>query len=442
MLRYESMAFSISMMKRWNPYTYLNRLEKMGIRMDLDAVRKALKGLGNPERGYPSILIAGTNGKGSVAAMAASILSAGGFSVGLYTSPHLVNVRERIRIGNMMIPEGDFWETMRDVDDHLIEPLTYFEFMTVLAFHYFRQKKINVAVVEVGMGGRLDATHVISPSVAVISHIALDHQEYLGKRLKDIAREKAAIIPRRGICITGVQQLSARQVIVDTCREREATLLRVGGEIRVRRHRKDGAFSYGSPIHAYTSLRCGLVGGHQQTNAALAVAAVETMAVKGFNVNEEAVREGLGNVRWEGRLEVLQKAPLLLLDGAHNPAGVGSLCRVLREDFSFRRLIVLFGVLRDKHYPEMIRRLSVFQPFMILTEPPSERSMPPAELLPIARTYLQQSEMIPSPVDALKYALSLAGKDDLVCVTGSLYLVGEIKKTFPPLGTMIAAGEK
>lgn len=430
------------MMTRWNPYTYLSKLEKMGIRMDLDAVRKALKGLGNPERGYPSILIAGTNGKGSVAAMTASILSAGGFSVGLYTSPHLVEVRERIRIGNMMIPEGDFWETMRDVDDHLTEPLTYFEFMTVLAFHYFQQKKIDVAVVEVGMGGRLDATHVISPSVAVISHIALDHQEYLGKRLKDIAGEKAAIIPRRGICITGVRQLSARQVIVDTCREREATLLRVGGEIRVRRHRKDGAFSYGSTIHAYTSLHCGLVGVHQQTNAALAVAAVEAMAIKGFNVNEKAVREGLGNVRWEGRLEVLQKAPVLLLDGAHNPAGVGSLCRALRNDFSFRRLIVLFGVLRDKHYPEMIRRLSVFQPFMILTEPSSERSMPPAELLPIARTFLQQAEMIPSPVDALKYALSLAGKDDLICVTGSLYLVGEIKKTFPSMRTMIAAEGK
>lgn len=441
MFCYESMAFSIFMMTQWNPYTYLNGLEKMGIRMDLDAVREALKALGNPERDYPSILIAGTNGKGSVAAMTASILSAGGFSVGLYTSPHLTEVRERIRIGNTMIPERDFGETMRVVDDYLTEPLTYFEFMTVLALHYFQQKRIDVAVVEVGMGGRLDATHVIDPSVAVISHIALDHQEYLGNRLKDIAGEKAAIIPRRGICITGVRQLSARQVIVDTCREREATLLRVGGEIQVIRHRA-GAFSYRSPAHAYARLHCGLVGAHQQTNAALAVASVEAMAVKGFTVNEESVREGLGNVRWEGRLEVLQKSPVLLLDGAHNPAGIGSLCRALRNDFSFRRLIVLFGVLRDKRYHEMIRRLSVFQPLMILTQPPSERSMPPAELLSFARAFLQRVEMIQSPVDAIKYALSLAGKDDLICVTGSLYLVGEIKKTFPSVRTMIAAEGK
>jgi len=425
------MAFSIFMMTEWNPYTYLNGLEKMGIRMDLDAVRKILKVLGNPERDYPSILIAGTNGKGSVAAMTASILSAGGFSVGLYTSPHLINIRERIRIGNTMITEREFGKTMRDVDDHLTEPLTYFEFMTVLAFHHFRQKKIEVAVVEVGMGGRLDATHVVDPSVVVISHIALDHQEYLGKRLKDIAREKSAIIPKRGICITGVRQLSARQLIVDACREREATLLRIGGEIQVYRHR-DGAFSYRSPAHAYTHLHCGLIGAHQQINAALAIASVEAMTVKGFTVNEESVREGLGNVRWEGRLEVLQKAPVLLLDGAHNPAGIGSLCRALRNKFSFRHLIVLFGVLRDKHYPDMIRRLSVFQPLMILTQLPSERSMPPAELLPIARAFLQRAEIIQSPVDALKYALSLAGEDDLICVTGSLYLVGEIKKLSLP----------
>ncbi len=435
------MAFSIFMMTQWNPYTYLNGLEKMGIRMDLDAVRKILKVLGNPERDYPSILIAGTNGKGSVAAMTASILSAGGFSVGLYTSPHLIDVRERIRIGNVMIPERDFWETTRDVDGHLTEPLTYFEFMTVLAFHYFRQKKIDIAVVEVGMGGRLDATHAIEPSVAVVTHIALDHQEYLGKRLKDIAGEKSAIIPKQGICITGVRQLSARQVIVDTCRERESALLRIGGEITVLRHR-DGAFSYRSPAHAYPRLRCGLVGAHQQINAALAVASVEAMAVRGFTVNEEAVREGLGSVRWEGRLEVLQKAPVLLLDGAHNPAGIGSLCRALRDRFTFRRLIVLFGVLRDKHYPDMIRRLSGFNPLMILTQPPSERSMPPEELLPLARGFLQRAEIIPSPVDALKYAFSLAGEDDLICVTGSLYLVGEIKKTFPSMGTMIAAEGK
>ena len=428
-------------MTKWDPYTYLNGLDKMGIRMDLDAVRKALKALGNPERDYPSILIAGTNGKGSIAAMTASILSAGGFSVGLYTSPHLTDVRERIRIGNMMIPEQDFGETMRDVDDHLSEALTYFELMTVLAFHHFRQKKVDVAVVEVGMGGRLDATRVVDSSVAVISNIALDHQEYLGNRLKDIAGEKAAIIPRRGICIAGVRQLSPRQVIVDTCREREASLLMIGEEIQVSRHR-DGAFSYRSPAHAYTRLHCSLVGAHQQTNAALALASVEAMAVKGFIVNEDAVREGLGTVRWEGRLEALQKAPILLVDGAHNPAGIGSLCRALRNNFSFNRLIVLFGVLRDKHYPDMIRRLSVFQPLMILTQPPTERSMPPAELLPIARALLPRVEMIQSPIDALKRALTLADEDDLICVTGSLYLVGEIKKTFPSLRTMIAAEGK
>jgi dihydrofolate synthase / folylpolyglutamate synthase len=426
------------MMTQWNPYTYLHGLEKMGIRMDLDAVRKTLRALGNPEITYPSILIAGTNGKGSVAAMTASMLSAGGFSVGLYTSPHLIEARERIRVGNIMIPERDFGESMHAVDAHLTEALTYFELLTVLAFHYFRQKKIDIAVLEVGMGGRLDATHAVEPSVAVISQLALDHQEYLGKRLKDIAGEKAAIIPARGTCITGVIQMSARQVIMDACRERKAALLRMGGEIRIYRHR-DGTFSYRSPARSYARLQCGLIGAHQQTNAALAVAAVEAMAVKGFKVSEDALREGLGKVKWEGRLEVLQQAPVLLLDGAHNPAGIGSLCRALRDKFSFHHLIVLFGVLRDKHYTAMISRLSVAQPLMILTEPPNERAIPPAELLPIARAVLQRVDVIRSPVEALKYAFSLAREDDLICVTGSLYLVGEIKKTFPSLGPMLTA---
>ncbi|HPN07720.1 MAG TPA: folylpolyglutamate synthase/dihydrofolate synthase family protein [Syntrophales bacterium] len=405
--------------------------------MDLGAVRAALEALDHPESFYPALLIAGTNGKGSVAAMAAAILAAAGYSVGLYTSPHLVDVRERIRVDGEMITQRDLASAIGEIDRWLDEPLTYFEFLTVLAGFHFRKKKIDIAVIEVGMGGRLDATRVFEAPVAVITNVARDHQEYLGKRLRDIATEKAAIIPAGGICVTAVRPSGARQAIEDMARERGTALWRLGKEIKIRR-RRDGTFSYRCEGRYRHALPCNLKGGHQRQNAALAVAAVEAMADRGIIVSDEAIRRGLAGVHWEGRLEVLHRDPVLLIDGAHNPAGIRVLCRALREEFSFRRLIVVFGVLRDKHYREMAERMVSVASMMILTCPESERSLPPTELLPFTGGATREVETITSPVAALRRAFAVAHAEDLILVTGSLYLVGEIKKTFPSLRTMIA----
>jgi len=421
-----------------DPHSYLQRLTALGIRMDLGAVRAALEALDHPESFYPALLIAGTNGKGSVAAMAAAILAAAGYSVGLYTSPHLVDVRERIRVDGEMITQRDLASAIGEIDRWLDEPLTYFEFLTVLAGFHFRKKKIDIAVIEVGMGGRLDATRVFEAPVAVITNVARDHQEYLGKRLRDIATEKAAIIPAGGICVTAVRPSGARQAIEDMARERGTALWRLGEEIKIRR-RRDGTFSYRCEGRYRHALPCGLKGGHQRQNAALAVAAVEAMADLGIIVSDEAaIRRGLAGVHWEGRLEVLHRDPVLLIDGAHNPAGIRVLCRSLREEFSFRRLIVVFGVLRDKHYREMAERMVSVASMMILTCPESERSLPPTELLPFTGGATREVETITSPVAALRHAFAVAHAEDLILVTGSLYLVGEIKKTFPSLRTMIA----
>ncbi|HQK78150.1 MAG TPA: folylpolyglutamate synthase/dihydrofolate synthase family protein, partial [Syntrophales bacterium] len=417
--------------------SYLQRLTALGIRMDLGAVRAALEALDHPESFYPALLIAGTNGKGSVAAMAAAILAAAGYSVGLYTSPHLVDVRERIRVDGEMITQRDLASAIGEIDRWLDEPLTYFEFLTVLAGFHFRKKKIDIAVIEVGMGGRLDATRVFEAPVAVITNVARDHQEYLGKRLRDIATEKAAIIPAGGICVTAVRPSGARQAIEDMARERGTALWRLGKEIKIRR-RRDGTFSYRCEGRYRHALPCNLKGGHQRQNAALAVAAVEAMADRGIIVSDEAIRRGLAGVHWEGRLEVLHRDPVLLIDGAHNPAGIRVLCRALREEFSFRRLIVVFGVLRDKHYREMAERMVSVASMMILTCPESERSLPPTELLPFTGGATREVETITSPVAALRRAFAVAHAEDLILVTGSLYLVGEIKKTFPSLRTMIA----
>ena len=420
-----------------DPHSYLQRLTALGIHMDLGAVRAALEALDHPESFYPALLIAGTNGKGSVAAMAAAILAAAGYSVGLYTSPHLVDVRERIRVDGEMITQRDLASAIGEIDRWLDEPLTYFEFLTVLAGFHFRKKKIDIAVIEVGMGGRLDATRVFEAPVAVITNVARDHQEYLGKRLRDIATEKAAIIPAGGICVTAVRPSGARQAIEDMARERGTALWRLGKEIKIRR-RRDGTFSYRCEGRYRHALPCNLKGGHQRQNAALAVAAVEAMADRGIIVSDEAIRRGLAGVHWEGRLEVLHRDPVLLIDGAHNPAGIRVLCRALREEFSFRRLIVVFGVLRDKHYREMAERMVSVASMMILTCPESERSLPPTELLPFTGGATREVETITSPVAALRRAFAVAHAEDLILVTGSLYLVGEIKKTFPSLRTMIA----
>jgi len=423
------------------PDKYLHNLKSLGIRLDLSAVRAAFAALGHPERSYPAVLIAGTNGKGSVAAMTAAILAAAGRSVGLFTSPHLVDVRERIRVNGEIISRQDLAAAIIAMDQRLPEPLTYFEFLTVLAGYYFRRRGIDIAVVEVGMGGRLDATREFAAPVAVITNLSLDHQEYLGSRLADIAAEKAAIIPAGGKCITGVRQAGAGQIIAAACQEAGATLLRLGREIKVRRHR-DGSFSYRCAGRHLPGLRCGLAGAHQQRNAALAIAAAAAMNGGKPEISSSAIQAGLSGVHWEGRLEILHRKPLLLVDGAHNPSGIGSLCRALQDEFSFRCLIVVFGVLRDKHYRGMMKRLAALDPRMILTRPASERALPPEELRLLTGCLPVEAEVIPSPAAALRYAFAVARDDDLICVTGSLYLVGEIKKTFPSLRTMIAAKGK
>ena len=428
------------MTRTLDPYKYLQRLTGLGIRMDLGAVRGAFAALGNPAGSYPSVLVGGTNGKGSVAAMTASILAAAGRSVGLYTSPHLVDVRERIRINDRMISRQELAEAITAIDRLLPEPLTYFEFLTVLAGFYFRSRGVDLAVVEVGMGGRLDATRAFASPVTVITNISLDHQEYLGSRLVDIAGEKAAIVPRGGQCITGVRQAAAVGIIAAVCRERGASLRRLGQEIKVC-CRRDGTFTYRDTVRRFSGLSCGLAGRHQRHNAALAVAAAPAVA-GGSGIPEEAVHAGLSGVHWEGRLEVLHEDPPVVIDGAHNPAGIGTLCRALAEGFSYRRLIVVFGVLRDKEYRRMMGKLAALRPRLILTCPAGERALPPGELKKLSEGMSLEAEVVPSPPAALRRALAVARRGDLVCVTGSLYLVGEIKKAFPSLRTMIAAQGK
>lgn len=412
------------------PLEYLSHLNSSVIRLGLDPVKKLLASLRNPQDDYASLLIGGTNGKGSIAATAAAILREAGYRVGLYTSPHLVDLRERICVDGEMISSTDLDRTIDEVRGQVREDVTYFEFLTAVAFLYFSRRQVDVAVLEVGLGGRLDATNVVKPAASVISNISLEHQDYLGKRLSDIAREKGGIIPEGGVCITAAKQKAVLRVLEAISRERRARLYKLGRDIRVRRQ-PDGSFSYRGIGKNYSRLSTRLRGRHQIENTALALAALELLAGKGLAVSDVDIIRGLQKTRWEGRLEILQPhSPQLIVDGGHNPAGIAVLCRSLQEDFSYSRLILVFGVLSDKNFPLMVRKIAPLAELVILTRPESERAVPPAELEDLTRLYCNRVEVLEQPRLALRRALELARRDDLICCAGSLYLVGDIKKAF------------
>ncbi|MDO9585495.1 MAG: cyanophycin synthetase, partial [Syntrophales bacterium] len=315
------------------------------------------------------------------------------------------------------------------------EEVTYVEVLTAVAFLHFGRRGVDIAVLEVGMGGSLDATNVVKPIVSVISNISLEHREYLGDSLADIAREKAGIIREGGVCVTAAKQKPVRDVFDEICRKRKAKLYRLGNDIRVRRH-KDGTFDYQGINKNYQRLACVLKGRHQIENTALALASIEILAAGGFPAGDEAIRQGLQKTRWEGRLEILQLFPMVIIDGGHNPAGISVLCRALKEDFSYKRLILIFGVLGDKDYALMLKKLAALADAIIIAKPKTERAVPPEKLVLITALHGKHVEVVEQAGSALKRALALAGRDDLICATGSLYLIGEIKDAYDRMANL------
>ena len=410
-------------MKQTDISEYLKSLEKSGINLGLGEISAVMDRLGNPQNEYRSILIAGTNGKGSTAAMLSSMLSSAGLKVGLYTSPHLSDFRERIRVNNVLIDESELAVLAGESRRVSEGKLTYFEFATALAFLHFRRRGVDIAVLETGMGGRLDATNLVNPELSIITNISADHMEYLGKNLTQIAREKAGIIKKNGICITGVRYKPALAVLEETCRLRRSKLLVLRKDMGVR-VKEGGGFEYRGLSKTFHDLRIPLVGSHQRDNAALALAAVEVLGEKGFLISESRIREGLAGTRWEGRLEIMSRSPLVILDGAHNPAGISALLKALAGNFSYRKLIFVFGVLKDKKYKAMLGRICRAADRVFLTTPASDRALPPEQAGPIqANTVVEKR-----PALALQKALLCAGPEDIVCVAGSLYLVAEIRE--------------
>ena len=406
---------------------YLSSLRKRGIRLGLGPLTGLLERFDNPQRAYKSILIAGTNGKGSVAAILSSILQKEGLKVGLFTSPHLVDFEERIRVNGVMISREELCRLIDDLRREGDWDVTYFEFAAALAFLYFSRCLIDIAVLEVGMGGRLDATNLVVPEVSIITNIAMEHSQYLGRNLRSIAGEKGGIIKRGGVCVTGVRKGSALEALENISQKKGAALFRVGRDFKVRRS-GPGRFSYYGIKNIYRNVDIPLIGRHQLENTALSLAAAEIMASKGLKIRDDSLIDGVRDAHWEGRLEIVNKSPMVILDGAHNPAGIAALSKVLANELSFGRLTVVFGVLGDKDYKTMLRRLAPLADRVILTGIREERALEPKDMETIARLYNDDVEVVRDSRGAILRALDISAEDDLICVTGSLYLIGEIKR--------------
>jgi dihydrofolate synthase/folylpolyglutamate synthase len=410
-------------------------LRRFGIKLGLSTIRNILKGLGNPQKRFTGIHIAGTNGKGSIASGIASILKASGYRVGLYTSPHLVRFNERIQIDGKEISDHrvvDAYNAVRHVHYGDREP-TFFEFATAMAFHEFAATGVDWGIIETGMGGRLDATNILKPAVCVITNISLEHKFYLGNTIAEISGEKAGIIKKHIPVVSGVRQKQARSVVSDVARAKSAPLFRFGKDFRVRR-RPDGGFDYYGFTATWKGLNTSLMGRHQVDNAAIMLAVCEVLKQNGTSIQEQDLRKGLAQINWPGRLEKVSDAPLIILDGAHNLSAARNLAKLLRRELKARDITMVLGMLDDKPYRQMLQALVPMCRRVILTRPVIDRALEPHQLFEAARHLKKDIAMVPDVDTAVKSAVTTAKKDDVICIAGSLYVVGEAKQALAKMG--------
>lgn len=415
-------------------------LERFGIRPGLETIRRLTAALGDPQSAYPSILVAGTNGKGSVAAMVDGALRAAGYRAGRYTSPHLTSISERFTAGGAAISEAALRDeaagVLRQADalrrkGGLGHPPTFFEAATAIALSWFRREAVDVAVLEVGLGGRLDATNVVKPVAGIITAIGLDHREHLGDTLEAVAAEKAGIVKPGMVVVAAELAPPALAVIDEACRRRGARLLRAGEDTAVT-VRGDGPrprIEVTTPLRRYPAFRPGLAGAHQRSNAAGAIRLLEALTDAGLPVGAGAVVRGLSDVAWPGRLDLVRVPGrgAVLLDAAHNPAAAEALARHLRDSFP-DRLPVVCAVMRDKDADGIIDHLAPCATRIVCTAPDNPRATPARALADRVRG---RAPTLPvtaedDPLHALETAWRTA---DTICATGSIFLVGELLAT-------------
>lgn len=408
--------------------SYIHSVSWMGSRPGLERTQELLKRLGNPEKQCKYVHIAGTNGKGSTAAMTASILQQAGYRVGLYTSPFINKFHERMQVNGEMITDEELIQATEYVKPHaeaMAEHPTEFELVSCVAFQYFAWQKCDVVVLEVGMGGELDSTNVIeTPLVSVITNIGLDHTEVLGDTLEKIASAKAGII--KGGCTAIYRaQASVEKVFEDKCAATGSKLYKADFDsIHLKEHSLEGQVF---DACGYENIHLPLLGAHQMRNCAVVLTVVKALQDQGYQISRENVYDGLKNVSWPGRFELLRREPLFLVDGGHNPQCIDALADNIKDYLLGRPLTVLTGVLADKDYHCMYNKVAQFATEFVTVTPDSPRAMSAEDL----KTYLSQFGKPITPCDSVRdgvnLAIAKAGKDGVVLAYGSLYMVGEIR---------------
>ena len=409
-------------------------------KFDLENITVLSERLGRPDRAYPSAHIAGTNGKGSTASFLESILRQAGFHTGLNTSPHLEKINERIRVDGAEISDSDFADTLTRIQSVIEELLaagklrahpTYFECVTAMAFQYFADARVDFGVFEVGLGGRLDATNILTPAVSLISRIDFDHENVLGHSLREIAAEKAGILKKGVPVVVAQQRPEAREVILRRAQELGCPVVEVPLAYRVDRESLTNGCVRAQITEIATNwsatLALPLPGRFQLGNALSAVAAARVLAVRGYRITGDAIEQGIAAAVWPGRLESLQSRPDIYVDGAHNPGAARELAAFWQESFAGRKIFLLYGALRDKAVDEIAGLLFPHAAEVVFTEPRTSRAISAAQLSEIAAHHAAQSSVIADAEQALDYLVSKARPEDAIFVTGSLYLVGQLR---------------
>lgn len=414
---------------------YLHSLNLLGGKLGLERIKRLLELMENPQEKFKSILVGGTSGKGSTVAMISSILQEAGFKVGTFTKPHLSSFTERIVINGKKIPEQDVMIIVEEVKttiekmkkDSRFKHPTFFEIVVATAFRYFEEQKVDLAVLEVGLGGRLDGTNVVNPLVSVITNVSLEHTKILGDTVLKIAKEKAGIIKKNGILITATEDDEVFSLFKKICEEKNSKISRVGEDIKFQRLSSDlNGQEFG--INNYDNLCIPLLGNHQLFNAACAVGAIDALKSNDIIIPEETIRNGLKKIKWPGRLEIIQKNPLIVLDCAKDPVAMKKL-REAVNNFDYEKMILVISISSDKDIQSMMKEIIPISDLVILTKHKvTDRGVDPEILAKEVKKYSENFIILEDVKGAVKKALSLSTKKDMVLVTGSLFTVGEARE--------------
>lgn len=415
------------------------KLGRFGIKLELETIQNILRFLNNPQKNYNIIHVAGTNGKGSTATYMASILKKAGFKTGLYTSPHLIRFNERISVDGTDISDDDVvsaYEAVNAVDIGK-RKATFFEIATAMAFYHFARQGVDWAVIETGMGGRFDATNVAKPEVSVITNLSIEHTEYLGTTIRELAGEKGGIIKPNTPVVTAVSQPSGLKVIEEISRDNNAPLFRFKKDFSIRKTPNRETYTFQGIHNAYKDLVKPLPGDHQRENLSLALAACELIFHRNrdkdpkYRLTEQLVQEGLSIARWPGRLERIQENPLVILDGAHNLKAAQVLGKYLSGAVKGKRLTLVLGILDDKPHQEMLGHLVPLADRVVITRAKIDRSIETGTLAAsVKKIFNGELTIIEEVSEAVSHAISTSSDNDAVCIAGSLYVAGEAKEKF------------